>query len=212
MELVATYSRKTYTITAYAGSNGTISPAGSVSVSYGANKRFNISPNNGYKILDVIVDGVSVGAVNTYLFEDVTSNHTIHVTFTEDVRYELEGEWYYDNIELVANSPEYVFRSRETLDAKEDASAIVIVRTLSSVNVSFEYILNARDDAMFGITINGKPLRRVIESTDIWTEFNETVEPVDGKIVIGLTYSKGENPTADESFLDLAAIKNLEVE
>ena len=55
-------------------------------------------------------------------------------------------------------------------------------------------------------------LRRVIESTDIWTEFNETVEPVDGKIVIGLTYSKGENPTADESFLDLAAIKNLEVE
>ena len=212
MELVATYSRKTYTITAYAGSNGTISPAGSVSVNYGASKRFNISPNNGYKILDVIVDGVSVGAVNTYLFEDVTSNHTIHVTFTEDVRYELEGEWYYDNIELVADSPEYVFRSRETLDEYEDASAIVIVRTLSSVNVSFEYILNARDDAMFGITINGKPLRRVIESTDIWTEFNETVEPVDGKIVIGLTYSKGENPTADESFLDLAAIKNLEVE
>ena len=212
MELVATYSRKTYTITAYAGSNGTISPAGSVSVSYGANKRFNISPNNGYKILDVIVDGVSVGAVNTYLFEDVTSNHTIHVTFTEDVRYELEGEWYYDNIELVADSPEYVFRSRETLDEYEDASATITIENPYSVNVSFEYILNARDDAMFGIAINGKPLRRVIESTDTWTEFNETVEPVDGKIVIGLTYSKGENPTADESFLDLAAIKNLEVE
>ncbi len=212
MELVATYSRKTYTITAYAGSNGTISPAGSVTVSYGANKRFNISPNNGYKILDVIVDGVSLGAVNTYLFEDVTSNHTIHVTFTEDVRYELEGEWYYDNIELVTDSPEYVFRSRETLDEYEDASTIITIENPYSVNVSFEYILNARNDAMFGITINGKPLRRVIESTDTWTEFNETVEPVDGKIVIGLTYSKGENPTADESFLDLAAIKNLVVE
>ena len=212
MELVATYSKKTYTITAYAGSNGTISPAGNVSVSYGSSKRFNISPNNGYKILDVIVDGASVGAVTTYLFEDITSNHTIHVTFAEDVQYELEGEWYYDNIELVADSPEYVFRSRETLDATEDASAIITIETLSRVNIRFEYILNARDDAMFGITINGKPLRRVIESSDVWTEFNETIEPLDGKIVIGLTYSKGENPTEIESFLDLAAIKNLEVE
>ena len=212
MELVATYSRKSYTITAYAGSNGTITPAGSVSVSYGANKRFNISPNNGYKILDVIVDGASVGAVNTYLFEDVTSNHTIHVTFTEDIRYEVEGEWYYDNIEVETDNIEYVFRSRETLDEFEDASATIMIENSYSVNVSFEYILNARDDAMFGITINGKPLRRVIESSDTWTTFNETVEPVDGKIVIGLTYSKGENPTEDESFLDLAAIKNLEVE
>ncbi len=211
MELVATYSRKTYTITAYAGSNGTITPSGNVSVSYGSSKRFNISPNNGYKILDVTVDGESVGAVTTYLFENVTSNHTIYVTFTEDNEYELEGEWYYDNIEVEEGNVEYVFRSRETLDANEDASAVLIIESLHRVNVSFDYILNGRTDAMFGFTINGEPFR-IIESSDTWTEFNETFEPVDGKIVIGLTYSKGENPTEDEDFLDLAAIKNLVVE
>ena len=211
MELVATYSRRTYTITAYAGSNGTITPSGNVSVSYGSSKRFNISPNNGYKVLDVTVDGVSVGAVTTYLFEDVTSNHSIYVTFTEDTQYDLEGEWYYDNIEVEEGNVEYVFRSRETLDENEDASAVLTVETSHRVNVSFDYILNGRTDAMFGFTINGEPFR-IIESSDTWTEFNETFEPVDGKIVIGLTYSKGENPTEEENFLDLAAIKNLVVE
>lgn len=72
----------TYTITATAGNGGSISPSGSVTVTEGADQTFAITPNSGYSIADVTVDGASVGARNTYTFEDVAANHTINATFT----------------------------------------------------------------------------------------------------------------------------------
>jgi len=68
-------------ITASAGSGGSISPSGTVSVNYGDSKTFTITPDKGYKISDVKVDGKSVGAVSTYTFQNVTANHTIEATF-----------------------------------------------------------------------------------------------------------------------------------
>lgn len=79
--VTATFSIKTYTITATAGSNGTISPSGAVTVNYGANKTFTMTPNTGYQVADVLVDGVSVGVQTTYTFTNVTANHTISVNF-----------------------------------------------------------------------------------------------------------------------------------
>ena len=71
----------TFTITAYAGAHGSISPDGVVPVNEGDNKTFTISPDNGYEIEDVMVDGVSVGAKESHTFENVTANHTISATF-----------------------------------------------------------------------------------------------------------------------------------
>lgn len=71
----------TFVITASAGQGGTISPTGRVSVNLNANKQFTIQPKDGYVIADVLVDGVSVGAVSSYTFERVNKNHTISVTF-----------------------------------------------------------------------------------------------------------------------------------
>jgi hypothetical protein len=71
----------TYTITAMAGSNGSISPSGAVIVNEGENKTFNITPNSNYHIVDVLVDGLSVGAVTTYTFNNVITNHTISASF-----------------------------------------------------------------------------------------------------------------------------------
>src|SRR5205823_3517278 len=65
------------TITASAGANGAISPSGSVSVACGANQSFTITPNAGYAVADVLVDGSSVGAVSSYTFSSVTASHTI---------------------------------------------------------------------------------------------------------------------------------------
>ena len=73
-----------YTITASAGSGGVIDPSGSVRVSRGSDKTFTITANEGYEIADVLVDGESVGAVRSYTLENVKTNHTISVTFTED--------------------------------------------------------------------------------------------------------------------------------
>jgi len=76
-----TFERITYTITATAGSGGTISPSGNVSVNCGESITFTITPNSGFRIKDVIVDGGSVGAVSSYTFTNVNANHTISVTF-----------------------------------------------------------------------------------------------------------------------------------
>jgi hypothetical protein len=78
----ASFAVDTFAITASAGANGAIDPSGSVSVSYGGTQSFTINPGTGYHALDVLVDSVSVGAVTSYTFTNLTENHTIAVTFT----------------------------------------------------------------------------------------------------------------------------------
>ena len=70
------------TIAASSGANGSITPAGGVSVAYGGNQSFSIVPNAGYNISDVVVDGISVGAVPGYDFTNVTGDHSIIASFT----------------------------------------------------------------------------------------------------------------------------------
>ena len=82
--IAASFAINTYTITASAGANGTISPAGAVTVNYGADQTFTITPSTGYHVADVLVDGVSVGAVTSYTFTNVTANHTIAASFAID--------------------------------------------------------------------------------------------------------------------------------
>jgi hypothetical protein len=71
----------TYTITASAGTGGTISPSGSVVVSKGTSRTFAITASSGYRISDVRVNGSSVGAVATYTFSNIQTNHTIAASF-----------------------------------------------------------------------------------------------------------------------------------
>ena len=84
-----------YTITAAAGEGGSITPAGEVSVKEGASQIFAIAAQEGYAIADVLVDGQSVGAVDSYTFENVTANHTIAALFTKtasDVQFDNDFE------------------------------------------------------------------------------------------------------------------------
>ncbi|OGW37758.1 MAG: hypothetical protein A2Y97_09030 [Nitrospirae bacterium RBG_13_39_12] len=73
---------QTRTVSASAGTGGSISPSGSVIVNYGANQTFTITPNANYSVANVVADGSSVGAVTTYTFTNVTANHTISASFT----------------------------------------------------------------------------------------------------------------------------------
>lgn len=72
-----------YTITASAGEGGSISPAGNVRVSRGDDKTFAITPDKGYAVASVLVDGKDVGALTSYTFENVRAAHTISVTFAK---------------------------------------------------------------------------------------------------------------------------------
>ena len=77
----AAFAVDSYTITASAGTGGSISPSGSASVNSGSSKTFTITASSGYKIVDVKVDGSSVGALSSYTFSNLTSAHTLSATF-----------------------------------------------------------------------------------------------------------------------------------
>ncbi len=89
-----------YTITASAGPGGSITPSGTVTVNRGASQSFTISPQDGYKIADVMVDGTSRGPINSCNFTNVTSPHTVTASFTRDLStwYLAEGstDWGFD--------------------------------------------------------------------------------------------------------------------
>ena len=70
-----------YTIRATAGLNGSITPSGWSSVREGMDQTFTITPDKGYVVAKVLVDGRNVGAVKSYTFKNVTKEHTIEVTF-----------------------------------------------------------------------------------------------------------------------------------
>ena len=111
--IAATFSSITYAIAASAGAHGTISPSGTQTVSYGATQSFSISPAALYRVADVLVDGVSVGQVTSYVFTNVTAPHTIAVSFT-----------------LIDVPPSLITTAGTTQWTEEDA-AVVVDPTLS---------------------------------------------------------------------------------
>jgi hypothetical protein len=86
----------TYTITAGAGTGGSISPSGSQTVTKGGNMTFSVIPNSGFKVSGVMVDGSSVGAVGSYTFSNVTSSHTISASFVPSGHTDITNTALYD--------------------------------------------------------------------------------------------------------------------
>ena len=73
-----------FIITVSFGANGMITP-GTQPVNYGSDLSFTITPDIGYHILDVVVDGVSKGTISSYAFTDIEANHEISASFWIDV-------------------------------------------------------------------------------------------------------------------------------
>ena len=101
-----------HTIKATAGANGSISPFGWTSIREGWDQTFTITPDKGYAVAKVLVDGKSVGAVTSYTFKNVTKDHTIEAVFMksngnpqtgvfvdvpEDSYYEEAVDWAVEN-------------------------------------------------------------------------------------------------------------------
>ena len=78
-------------ITSTAGEHGTISPSGAVVYSLGSSASYVISPETGYKIKKILVDGVEIvitaaeGASQSYDFDDIQKDHTISAEFEQRV-------------------------------------------------------------------------------------------------------------------------------
>ncbi len=93
----------TYTITASADANSSISPSGTVVVSSGANRTFNISANTGYSISHVYVDSVDQGAITAYTFSNVQAAHTISVSSSASSNQVITGNLTVDGNAAVNN-------------------------------------------------------------------------------------------------------------
>lgn len=80
----AIFESSHHVISATAGPNGTITPSGQTSVANGQSRSFTMTPNSGYRLADVVVDGASAGALTPYTFPEVTTDHTIEALFVAD--------------------------------------------------------------------------------------------------------------------------------
>ena len=104
-------SKDYFTIIASARTGGSISPSGSISVREGQDKSFTITPDSGYHILSVLVDGKSIGAVTSYTFDDVQKKHSIEAVFEKDIADvgDLfvdvhQNDWFYDAVSYVVEN------------------------------------------------------------------------------------------------------------
>jgi hypothetical protein len=93
-----------YTITASSGTGGSITPAGTSTVSSGSSQSYTITPASGYSISSVSVDGASKGAVSSYTFSNVTANHTISATF-QAMTYSLTKSTSGTGVGTITSSP-----------------------------------------------------------------------------------------------------------
>ena len=105
----ASFAVNTYTITASAGANGSILPSGAVVADYGEDVTFIMTPDGGYHVADVLVDGSSVGAVISYTFYNVTADHSISASFTSDIA-EMVGHWAFEESggSIIVDSTSYM--------------------------------------------------------------------------------------------------------
>lgn len=76
---------RSFVIASSSSSGGSISPLGNISANSGENQTFTITPNTGYTISNVKVDGTFVGAVSLYTFSNITANHIIEGTFEKEI-------------------------------------------------------------------------------------------------------------------------------
>ena len=135
---IAAAGKAVRSITATAGEGGAISPSGTQTVQTGSNATYTITPDSGYNIKDVLVDGVSVGAVSSYTFENVTENHTITASFagaytiTKTSGYGSTAQGLYDSLvstygeNILKNKSVYARQSyyTSTLIPKEDTDSL----------------------------------------------------------------------------------------
>ena len=97
-----------YTVEASADAGGTISPSGQKTVLEGGSVKYTISPKTGYEISDVLIDGVSAGALTEYEFTGVRANHRIQARFSVNTQIPFEDvpsdAWYHDAVSYAYSS------------------------------------------------------------------------------------------------------------
>jgi hypothetical protein len=91
--IVVQFEINTYTITATAGEHGSIDPSGQIVVDWGEDATFTFEPEDEFMVDELFIDGESIGFAESYTFENVIAEHTIHVTFRLIVGIQAVTNW-----------------------------------------------------------------------------------------------------------------------
>jgi hypothetical protein len=130
--ILVTLEKYKYTIDAEAGQGGTITPSGNVSVDYGENKSFTITPDDGYMISQILVDGTALTTTDsTYTFNSVTANHTISATFNAlPVANSIMITLQIDNPYITVNGVSTKIDAQGSKPVIEEGRTLVPIRTI----------------------------------------------------------------------------------
>jgi hypothetical protein len=156
--VTAAFAIKTYVITPTAGANGSITPNTPQTVNYGASQMFTIAPNTGYHVLDVSVDGTSVGVTTTYTFANITADHTITAAFAINTYVITPTAG--DNGSITPSTPQTVNYGASqmftitantgyhVLDVSVDGTSVGVTTTYTFVNVMADHTISATFEAI----------------------------------------------------------------
>jgi hypothetical protein len=150
--------------------------------------------------------GIQEGSLQYIVSNSSTVADNTITNYTNNDIYTFSGDWTTASLVLGSDvTPVNVYRSASGMSINSDSMALIENVSQDSNIINFEYLLDAASTSYLGITINGQEIE--LNGSNDWQTFSNTVQPEDGKIIIGLTYSKGESVSGN----DLAAIKNLKV-
>ncbi len=149
----AVFEPLTFFITTIVNSGGTIMPLGSIGAKSNESMTFTVSPSQGYKIKDVKVDGVSVGAVSTYTFYNITSDHTIEAVF-EPLKYKILVSFSSGGFIAPSQITDIDFNTNQTFtitpnngykikDVKVDGVSVGAVSTYTFYNITSDHTIEA---------------------------------------------------------------------
>lgn len=114
VHVTANFIPETFILTATAGQGGIINPVGMVSANWDSDLTFTITPDTGYQVADVLVDGTSVGTPEKYTFSNITADHTIHASF-EPVNGQPPGNLFLQGI-TIENLMSVCFEAQNTIE------------------------------------------------------------------------------------------------
>jgi hypothetical protein len=188
------YTNSAYTISASAGSKGSIGPSGTVAVASNASQTFTITPDGGYQVQTVVVDGVNQGAITTYTFAKVTANHTIAATFavrTDNGVYEAESATLSGGANKAVNHTGYSgtgFVDGFFNSTTAQVSFAVYAVSGGSYTAKLHYSAGNGASTNVGLYVNGVKIKNITApataSWDAWGDESETVTLIGGSNTI----------------------------
>lgn len=162
-----------FVIEALSGEGGSITPSGATEVKIGGSQVYTIAPSAGYALKAVYVDGESIGAVNEYIFSDVTQSHTIYAEFTRDIDVcgvTLSQSTY--NYDGTAHCPKVTVRTPEGELLSEGVDYELSYENNVNVGTATLYVLamtnggyNGMKAAAFDIVQNGDAIQSATYNT-----------------------------------------------